>query len=63
MMSDLISKREILQTLTLVQGDWETKKNKSEDKEITVDGLFYLRKLKNDKTLKNECVTYRTRLS
>lgn len=36
MMSDLISKREILQTLTLVQGDWEKKKSK--DKEITVDG-------------------------
>lgn len=29
-----------------------------------MDGtLFFLRKLKNNKTLKNECVTYRTRLS
>lgn len=37
MMSDLISKREILQTLTLVQGDWG-KKNKPEDKEKTIDG-------------------------
>lgn len=38
MMSDLISKRGILQTLTLVQGDWVKKKNKSEDREITIDG-------------------------
>lgn len=63
MMSDLISKRKILQTLTLVQGDWENK-NKSEDKEITIDGwntILFEETKKKDKVLKIECVTCRTR--
>lgn len=36
MMSDLSRKREVLQILTSVQG--EMGKNKSEDKEIIIDG-------------------------
>lgn len=65
MMSDLISKREILQTLTLVQGDWGKKKTnlKIRRKQLMDGTLFYLSKLKNDKALKFECMTYKTRSS
>lgn len=54
MMSDLISKKQILQTLTLVQGKWK-KKKKTKDKEITIDGwnTALFEKTKNGKAFRN----------
>lgn len=56
-MPDLITKKQILQTLSLVQGKWKNNNNnkKPEDKEITTDGwnVILFEKTKNGKAFRN----------
>lgn len=65
MMSDLISKREIFTNIDLGSGGLGKKKTnlKIRRKQLMDGTLFYLSKLKNDKALKFECMTYKTRSS